>query len=82
MPYWPLLSQFHCQCRCVSAYSGLDPRPNDSGTRRGRRLSKKGPAFLREANVPGGLSGQCSKGPRALVPGDPRQGLCLHKRPS
>lgn len=30
------------------AYSGLDPRPNDSGTKRGRRrLSKKGPALLR-----------------------------------
>ena len=30
------------------AYSGLDPRPNDSGTRGGhRRLSKKGPALLR-----------------------------------
>jgi len=30
------------------AYSGLDPRPNDSGTKHGRRrLSKKGPALLR-----------------------------------
>jgi len=30
------------------AYSGLDPRPNDSGTKRGRRrLSKKGPPLLR-----------------------------------
>lgn len=32
----------------VVAYSGLDPRPCDSGTRRGtRRLSKQGPAALR-----------------------------------
>jgi len=32
----------------VVAYSGLDPRPDDSGTKRGRRrLSKKGPALLR-----------------------------------
>lgn len=32
----------------VVAYSGLDPRPNDSGTKRGRRhLSKRGPALLR-----------------------------------
>lgn len=32
----------------VVAYSGLDPRANDSGTRRGRRrLSKRGPAQLR-----------------------------------
>ena len=32
----------------VVAYSGLDPRANDSGTKRGRRrLSKRGPALLR-----------------------------------
>ncbi len=32
----------------VIAYSGLDPRANDSGTKRGRRsLSKRGPAALR-----------------------------------
>lgn len=31
------------------AYSGLDPRPNDSGTKRGRRvLTKRGPAVLRK----------------------------------
>lgn len=30
------------------AYSGLDPRPNDSGAKRGRRrISKRGPALLR-----------------------------------
>lgn len=32
----------------VVAYSGLDPRPNDSGLKRGRRtLSKRGPASMR-----------------------------------
>ena len=32
----------------VVAYSGLDPRPNDSGAKHGRRrLSKRGPAALR-----------------------------------
>jgi transposase len=31
------------------AYSGLDPRPNDSGNKRGRRaLTKRGPAALRK----------------------------------
>jgi transposase len=34
--------------RALIAYSGLDPRPNDSGGKRGRRvLSKRGPAGLR-----------------------------------
>lgn len=34
----------------VVAYSGLDPRPCDSGTKRGkRRLSKRGPSILRRA---------------------------------
>lgn len=34
--------------RALIAYSGLDPRPNDSGGKRGRRvLSKRGPAALR-----------------------------------
>ena len=33
----------------VVAYSGLDPRPNDSGSKRGRRvLTKRGPAVLRK----------------------------------
>lgn len=33
----------------VVAYSGLDPRANDSGTRHGRRrISKRGPAALRQ----------------------------------
>ncbi|MBX3612153.1 MAG: IS110 family transposase [Burkholderiaceae bacterium] len=44
------------------AYSGLDPRPNDSGTRRGRRrLSKKGPAFLRRQMYLAGLAASHSK---------------------
>ena len=31
------------------AYSGLDPRPHDSGSKRGRRaLTKRGPAALRK----------------------------------
>jgi transposase len=35
--------------RAVVAYSGLDPRPADSGTKRGRRkLTKRGPAMLRK----------------------------------
>ncbi|MDR2332091.1 MAG: IS110 family transposase [Burkholderiaceae bacterium] len=34
----------------VVGYSGLDPRPNDSGTKHGkRRLSKRGPVALRKA---------------------------------
>lgn len=41
----------HYEFRCADAfiaYTGLDPRPDDSGTRRGRRrLSKRGPAELR-----------------------------------
>ena len=44
-----LLSRFEfANADALVAYSGLDPRPNDSGTKRGRRrLSKKGPALLR-----------------------------------
>lgn len=48
------------------AYSGLDPRPNDSGTKRGRRrLSKKGPALLRRQMYLAGLAASHS---RALGP--------------
>jgi len=44
------------------AYSGLDPRPNDSGTKRGRRrLSKKGPALLRRQMYLAGLAASHSK---------------------
>lgn len=44
-----LLSRFEfANADALVAYSGLDPRPNDSGTKRGqRRLSKKGPPLLR-----------------------------------
>lgn len=44
------------------AYSGLNPRPNDSGTKRGRRrLSKKGPALLRRQMYLAGFSAAHSK---------------------
>lgn len=44
-----LFSRFEfAHADAVVAYSGLDPRPNDSGAKRGRRrLSKKGPPLLR-----------------------------------
>ena len=44
-----LLSRLHfANSDALVAYSGLDPRANDSGTKRGRRrLSKRGPALLR-----------------------------------
>lgn len=46
----------------VVAYSGLDPRPNDSGTKRGRRrLSKRGPATLRRQLYLAALSACNSK---------------------
>lgn len=44
------------------AYSGLDPRPNDSGAKRGRRrLSKKGPALLRRQMYLAGFAATRSK---------------------
>lgn len=44
------------------AYTGLDPRPMDSGTRRGkRRLSKRGPALLRRQLYMMGFSASNSK---------------------
>ncbi|MDP3171106.1 MAG: IS110 family transposase [Polaromonas sp.] len=44
------------------AYSGLDPRPNDSGTKRGRRrLSKKGPPLLRRQMYLAGFAASHSK---------------------
>jgi transposase len=44
------------------AYSGLDPRPNDSGTQRGRRaLTKRGPALLRKMLWLGAFSASHSK---------------------
>lgn len=49
------------------AYSGLDPRPNDSGTKRGRRcLSKKGPALLRRQMYLAGFSASRSKALKPL----------------
>lgn len=44
------------------AYTGLDPRPMDSGTKRGRRrLSKRGPALLRRQIYMMGFSASNSK---------------------
>jgi transposase len=44
------------------AYSGLDPRPNDSGNKRGRRaLTKRGPASLRKMLWLGAFSASHSK---------------------
>lgn len=57
------LSQLHFD-RVASfiAYTGLDPRPDDSGQRRGRRrLSKHGPALLRCLLYNAGMSAANSK---------------------
>jgi transposase len=44
------------------AYTGLDPRPDDSGVRRGRRrLSKRGPALLRCLLYNAGMAAAHSK---------------------
>lgn len=44
------------------AYSGLDPRPRDSGQMRGKRkISKKGPAYLRRQWFLAGFSASHSK---------------------
>jgi transposase len=51
----------------VVAYSGLDPRPNDSGTHRGRRrLSKKGPSLLRRQLYLAGFAASRSKALKPL----------------
>jgi len=48
------------------AYAGIDPRPNDSGTKRGKRtLSKRGPAHLRRQLY---LSGFAASHSKALKP--------------
>jgi len=48
------------------AYSGLDPRPNDSGAKRGRRrLSKRGSPLLRRQMY---LAGFAASGSKALKP--------------
>lgn len=50
----------------VVAYSGMDPRPNDSGKKRGtRKLSKRGPAHLRRQLY---LSGFAASHSKALKP--------------
>ncbi|MES3041510.1 MAG: IS110 family transposase [Pseudomonadota bacterium] len=50
----------------VVAYSGLDPRPNDSGKKRGtRKLSKRGPAHMRRQLY---LSGFAASHSKALKP--------------
>lgn len=49
------------------AYSGLDPRPNDSGRKKGvRRLSKKGPPELRRQIYLAGFSAARSKALKPL----------------
>ncbi len=49
------------------AYCGLDPRPNDSGTRHGqRRLSKRGPALLRRQIYLAGFAASRSNALKAL----------------
>lgn len=49
------------------AYSGIDPRPNDSGRKKGRRkLSKHGPAFLRRQWYMAGFSASHSKALKPL----------------
>jgi transposase len=46
----------------VVAYSGLDPRPNDSGKKRGtRKLSKRGPAHVRRQLYLSGFAASHSK---------------------
>lgn len=51
----------------VVAYSGLDPRPNDSGNKRGtRQLSKRGPAHLRRQLYLCGFSASHSKALKPL----------------
>jgi transposase len=62
-----LFSRFEfANADALVAYSGLDPRPNDSGTKRGRRrLSKKGPPLLRRQIYLAGFAASHSK---ALAP--------------
>lgn len=63
-----LLSRFEfANADALVAYSGLDPRPNDSGTKRGsRRLSKKGPPLLRRQMYLAGLAASSSKALKPL----------------
>lgn len=63
-----LLSHFEfANADALVAYSGLDPRPNDSGTKHGRRrLSKKGPALLRRQMFLAGFAASHSKALKPL----------------
>lgn len=63
-----LLSRFHfANADALVAYSGLDPRPNESGTKHGkRRLSKKGPPLLRRQMYLAGLTASHSKALKPL----------------
>lgn len=63
-----VLSRFDfANADALVAYSGLDPRPNDSGTKRGRRkLSKKGPPLLRRQMYLAGFAASHSKALKPL----------------
>ncbi|MDB5844904.1 MAG: hypothetical protein JWP79_2214 [Polaromonas sp.] len=63
-----LLSRFEfANADALVAYSGLDPRPNDSGAKRGRRrLSKKGPPLLRRQMDLAGFAASHSKALKPL----------------
>lgn len=63
-----VLSRFEfTNADALVAYSGLDPRPNDSGTKHGRRrLSKKGPPLLRRQIFLAGFSASHSKALKPL----------------
>lgn len=63
-----LLSSFEfANADALVAYSGLDPRPNDSGSKHGRRrLSKKGPALLRRQMFLAGFAASHSKALKSL----------------
>lgn len=63
-----LLSRFDfSSADALVAYSGLDPRPNDSGTKCGRRrLSKKGPPLLRRQMYLAGFAASHSKALKPL----------------
>jgi transposase len=58
------------------AYSGLDPRPNDSGAKHGRRrLSKRGPALLRRQMYLAGFAASHSKDLKPLYQAIRAKGL-------
>ena len=63
-----LLSRFEfANADALVAYSGLDPRPNDSGAKHGRRrLSKKGPPLLRRQMFLAGFAASHSKALKPL----------------